>query len=266
MRNLQNQSDGAFFLKISVITSVFNRVSTIEEAVQSVRRQTHVDVEHVVQDGASHDGTLDVLSRLASPAMHVESARDAGLYYGINRGISRATGDVIGLMHSDDLFAGNDVLAKVAESFAGKEIDGVYGDLVYVAADDPARIIRYWKSGNYHPEKLRAGWMPPHPTLYLRREIFEQWGAYDTDFRIAADYEAMLRWLVRGQIRLAYIPEILVRMRVGGESNRSVGRLLRKSAEDYRAMKRHGVGGVGTLLSKNFSKIGQFIKKDAASP
>lgn len=249
-------------MKISVVTAVYNRRDTISDAITSVRTQTYPDIQHVVQDGGSNDGTLEILARLASPAMHVKSARDGGIYDGINRGIARATGDVIGLMHSDDLFASDSILTRVAEVMADPEIDGVYGDLVYVSATDPARVIRYWKSGPYHPDRLNHGWMPPHPTLYLRREVFNRWGTYDTDFRIAADYEAMLRWLVQGQIHLAYIPEVMVRMRVGGESNRSLGRILRKSREDYRAIRRHGVGGMGTLLSKNFSKISQFIQKD----
>jgi glycosyltransferase len=253
---------GIAFMKISVVTSVFNRTNTIGEAVRSVRCQTHGDIEHIIQDGGSSDGTLGVLEELASPDMLVETGRDSGIYDGINRGIARTTGDVIGLMHSDDLFASPDVLSRVAETLAMHDVDGVYGDLVYVAADDPARVIRYWKSGAYHPDRLRRGWMPPHPTLYLKRHVFDLWGGYDLDFRIAADYEAMLRWLVKGQIRLAYLPEVMVRMRMGGESNRSIRRIIRKSREDYRAMRRHEVGNMGTLLSKNFSKLGQFIKKD----
>lgn len=249
-------------MKISIVTTVYNRRNTVSDAVLSIRGQTHPEIEHVVQDGGSKDGTLDVLAGLAAPAMHVESARDGGIYDGINRGIARATGEVIGLMHSDDLFASDTVLARVAEAMAEGQVDGVYGDLVYVRSADPTRVIRYWRSGPYHPDRLHRGWMPPHPTLYLRREVFDRWGSYDTDFRIAADYEAMLRWLVRGRIRLTYIPEVMVRMRVGGESNRSLGRILQKSREDYRAIRRHGVGGVGTLLSKNFSKLGQFIQKD----
>ncbi len=249
-------------MKISVVTAVYNRRDTVSDAVLSVRSQTHPEIEHVVQDGGSKDGTLDVLADLATPIMHVESTQDHGIYDGINRGIARATGDVVGLMHSDDLYASDTVLDRVAETMVDRQVDGVYGDLVYIAAADPPRVVRYWKSAPYHPDRLRRGWMPPHPTLYLRREVFDRWGAYDTEFRIAADYEAMLRWLVKGQIRLAYIPEVMVRMRVGGESNRSLGHILKKSSEDYRAMRRHGVGGVGTLLAKNFSKISQFIQKD----
>jgi glycosyltransferase len=249
-------------MRISVVTTVFNRADTIAEAVRSVQHQTYSDIEHIVQDGGSSDGTLSVLDDLASSNMLVETSRDGGIYDGINRGIARTKGDVIGLMHSDDLFASPDVLSRVAEILTRHDVDGVYGDLVYVAADDPARVIRYWKSGAYHPDRLRRGWMPPHPTLYLKRDVFDRWGGYDLDFRIAADYEAMLRWLVKGQIRLAYLPEVMVRMRMGGESNRSIRRIIRKSREDYRAIRRHEVGNIGTLLSKNFSKLGQFIKRD----
>lgn len=249
-------------MKISIVTSVFNRAHTVTEALESIRAQSYRNVEHVVQDGGSTDGTLDVLDRHSTPDMYLQSAHDGGIYDGINRGIARATGDVIGLMHSDDLFAGPDILERVADAMADTDVDGVYGDLVYVKADDPKHIVRVWRSGVYRPERLRYGWMPPHPTLYLRREVFDRWNAYDTSFRIAADYEAVLRWLVQGQIRLAYIPHVMVRMRIGGESNRSVGRILRKSLEDYRAMRRHRVGGVATLLAKNFSKLSQFVGKD----
>lgn len=139
-----------------------------------------------------------------------------------------------------------------------REIDDAYEDLTYVSKGDPGRVIRYWRAGDYDVSRLRKGWMPPHPTLYLRREVFDRWGLYDTGFRIAADYDAMLRYLVRGRIRLAYIPEVLVCMRMGGESNRSLGRVVRKSREDYRAICKNRVGGIGTLMSKNFSKLGQF--------
>lgn len=249
-------------MKISVVTSVFNGADTIGDTIRSVRHQTHSEIEHIVQDGGSCDETLDVLDALASPDMHVRTSRDDGIYDGINHGIARATGDVIGLMHSDDTFASPDVLCQVAKTLATRDVDGVYGDLVYVAADDPSRVVRYWKSGAYHPDTLRQGWMPPHPTLYLKREVFDQWGGYDTEFRISADYEAMLRWLVKGRIQLTYLPQVMVRMRLGGESNRSIRQIIRKSREDYRAIRRHEVGNMGTLLSKNFRKLGQFIKTD----
>lgn len=249
-------------MKISIITAVYNRITTIAHAVHSVQGQDYPHVEHIVQDGNSTDGTLAVLKQLADASVSIVSEPDGGIYDAINRGIARASGDVIGLMHADDFFAHGSVLAMVAGALADPGVDGVYGDLQYVAADDPSRIIRHWRSGDYRPAKLRRGWMPPHPTLYLRREIFERWGLYDTNFRIAADYDAMLRYLVKGGINLAYIPEVLVKMRVGGESNRSLERILRKSREDLEAIRRNKVGGIGTLALKNLCKIGQFIWKE----
>ena len=248
-------------MKISIVTAVYNREETIAQAIKSVQSQTYGDVEHILQDGGSTDGTLQIIDELADPNTHVISKPDGGIYDAINKGISRAAGDVVGLMHSDDYFATDEVLTKVAAAFAGSDIDGVYGDLDYVSASDPNRVIRHWASGEMMRIKLKRGWMPPHPTLYLRRTVFERFGDYDTSFTISADYDAMLRWLWTGQIKLAYIPEVMVKMRIGGESNRSLERILRKSREDYRALRENGVGGIWTLGLKNIRKIGQFLVK-----
>ena len=246
-------------LKISVVTAVYNRKRTISDAIKSVQTQTYKTVEHIIQDGGSTDGTLDMAQRLLTPSMKIESVPDEGIYDAINKGLARATGDVIGLMHSDDFFASQTVLEDVAATFQDPSIDGVYGDLDYVAEADTDKIIRRWRSSQYDQSSLAKGWMPPHPTLYLRRAVFDTWGTYDTSYQIAADYDAMLRYLAKGKIRLAYVPKVFVKMRVGGESNRSIARIIRKSSEDYRALKTNGIGGVGALARKNLSKIKQFF-------
>jgi glycosyltransferase involved in cell wall biosynthesis len=246
-------------LKISVITAVYNRVATIGDALDSVRAQTWPDVQHVVIDGASTDGTLELLQARRSGIAMLVSEPDKGIYDALNKGIALATGDVIGLMHSDDLYADERVLADVAAAFGDAQVDAVYGDLDYVAQEDTSRVIRRWRSGEYTPSLLARGWMPPHPTLYLRRQVIERWGGFDATYQIAADYDAVLRYFGRGSIRPAYVPRVLVRMRAGGESNRSVSRILRKSKEDYAALRRNKVGGIATLALKNFSKIGQFL-------
>ncbi|SFQ71364.1 glycosyltransferase [Donghicola eburneus] len=169
-------------------------------------------------------------------------------------GCIRTTGDIIGLMHSDDFFAAPHTLSRVAKLMENLNIDGVYGDLDYVSENDTSHIVRKWHSGPYSRKKLKQGWMPPHPTLYLRREIFDEWGLYDTSFQIAADYDAMLRYIVKGGIRLAYLDEVMVKMRVGGESNASLKKIIKKSSEDYRAIRRNGVGGIGTLAFKTCQK------------
>lgn len=244
---------------ISIITAVYNRQATIADAIRSVQVQSWVNVEHVIQDGGSTDGTLDVVRDMMNGATSLVSERDSGIYDAINRGIARSTGDVVGLIHSDDYYASRDILEKVAAAFADPAVDAVYGDVQYVSARDDRRIVRHWRSGRCTAAQLALGWMPPHPTLFVRRAVFERWGLYDTGFRIAADYDAMLRWIVKGRIRLAYIPEVFVKMRTGGESNRSIERMWCKSREDYIAIRRNGVGGLPTLVAKNLRKIPQFF-------
>lgn len=245
---------------ISVVTSVFNREGTIGQAVESTAAQDYDFVEHIIQDGASTDSTLSEIGRVAGPNVRVESRPDAGIYEGINNGLARATGDIVGLMHSDDFFASPKVLSWVAEALGDPTVDGVYGDLDYVAYNDPLVIKRRWRSGVYTPNKLRWGWMPPHPTLYLRREVFERWGTYDTSFKIAADYDAVLRYLVHGKIRLAYVPEVFVKMRLGGDSNKPSLK-LQKTREDLRALRRNRVGGLSTVAMKNLVKLSQFVDR-----
>lgn len=246
-------------MKFSIITAVYNRRETIAQAVRSLQGQTHADHEHIVMDAVSTDGTQDVLANLADPRMRVVSERDAGIYDALNKGMARATGDVIGILHSDDFLASADVLSAVADAFKRTGADAVYGDLHYVAAADAHRVIRYWKSGEYHPNKLRQGWMPPHPALFIRRKVYEQYGGYDISYRIAADYDAILRWFGRGGIHAAYVPQVLVKMRAGGISNRSLANIIVKSREDYRALRSNGIGGVGVLARKNVGKVGQFL-------
>lgn len=252
-------------MKISIVTAVFNRAETIADALQSINSQSYQNVEHIIQDGGSDDGTLEIIENFKASSAKLFSETDDGIYDAINRGISRASGDIVGLMHSDDFFAHNSVLDSVAEAFRDGEVDGVYGDLDYVSASDSGKVVRHWRSGAYTPALLKRGWMPPHPTLYLRRDVFDRWGTYDTSMSIAADYEAVLRYLVKGKIRLRYIPEVLVKMRTGGESNRSMSRILRKSHEDYTALRRYGVGGINTLLAKNFLKLEQFLPRNGTT-
>lgn len=245
-------------LKISIITAVYERAATIGQAIDSVARQTYQDIEHLIIDGASSDGTMDVVRGQQNDRMTVLSEPDEGIYDALNKGIARSTGDIVGLVHSDDFLAHDAVLAKVAAAFGDRQVDAVYGDLDYVSASDTGRIVRRWRSGPFERRKLGRGWMPPHPALFLRRHVFECFGTYDTSYGIAADYDAILRYFGKGNIRPAYIPEVIVKMRTGGVSNRSVARIWQKTREDYRALKSNGVGGVGTLVRKNLSKLPQW--------
>lgn len=251
-------------MKISIVTAVYRAEQTIGQAIDSVADQSYADVEHVVIDGNSPDGTLATIRRHQNDRMVVISEPDEGIYDALNKGIKRSTGDIVGLVHSDDYLAHPDVLKRIAAAFADPSVDAVYGDLDYVAKEDTSRIIRHWRAGAFDRRSLSKGWMPPHPTLYLRRQVFERFGYYDTSFGIAADYDAILRYFGTGAIRPVYLPEVLVKMRVGGESNRSLRKVWQKSREDYRALRRNQIGGIGTLAAKNFSKLPQFFLKPRA--
>jgi glycosyltransferase involved in cell wall biosynthesis len=246
-------------MKFSIITVVWNRVETLPHALESLGQQTYADYEHIVQDGGSTDGTLDVLSARPDPRRKLVSGKDGGIYDALNRALARAGGDVIGLLHSDDFYAHPRVLEHVAARFAETGADAVYGDLDYVSARDPSQIIRHWRSGEFSRARLRRGWMPPHPALFLKREVIERLGDYDTSFRIAADYDTILRYFGAGGISSSWLPEVLVKMRVGGASNGSLRRIIRKSQEDLRALRKNRIGGIGALAWKNIGKVGQFI-------
>lgn len=245
-------------MKISVITCVYNRVATIADAIDSVSAQTYGEVEHIIVDAQSDDGTLDVIRARQHDRLHLESGPDAGIYDALNKGCARATGDIVGVVHSDDWLADERVLAWVAAAFA-EGADVVYGDLDYVSARDPSRVIRAWKTGAFNLARLKWGWMPPHPALFVRRELLAELGFYNTTYRIAADYDLVLRLFSRTSLRAAYIPRVLVKMRTGGASNGSLRQVLRKSAEDYRALRANRIGGAATLLAKNLRKVGQLL-------
>jgi len=246
-------------LKISVVTVVLNCHDTIADALRSVSSQVYGDVEHVVVDGGSIDGTMDVLNANRDQIDVLLSEADRGIYDALNKGIALATGDVVGFLHADDVFADALVLSRIADAFADDAVGAVYGDLVYVHEKDMARVIRHWSAGHFSKSKLGWGWMPPHPTFYVRRSIYSQLGSFDLRYRIAADYDTMLRFLGRGEVRIVYIPHVQVKMRLGGVSNRSITNILHKSLEDYLALRRNGVGGLGALVWKNLSKVKQFF-------
>jgi len=248
-------------MKISIITVVWNNKETIKDAIDSVLSQTYKDIEYIVVDGASSDGTVEIVQGYGDKISIFVSERDEGIYDGLNKGISLATGDFVAFMHSDDLYADESVvenIMKVLERDAS--LDGVYGDLIYTPKHDTSKVLRYWKSKDFDISLLKQGWMPAHPTLILKKEVYEKYGNFDLGFKIAGDYDFMLRVLSAG-IKVKYIPQVLYKMRVGGESNKSLKNIIRKSSEDLLALKNNGVGGVFTLLIKNFSKVGQFLKK-----
>jgi glycosyltransferase involved in cell wall biosynthesis len=245
-------------LTVSVITAVYNRASTIAEAMESVRAQTWPHVEHVVIDGGSTDGTLSALERFRPDISVFVSEPDDGIYDALNKGLMRCTGDVVGFLHSDDFFAARDVLEKVASTFTD-DVDIVFGDLDYVAKDDASRVVRKWRCSPYSKARLEMGWMPPHPAFYVRRSLVSRLGPFDLSMPLAADYDFMIRYLLEAGARSRYVPEVMVKMRTGGASNRSLKALLQNVRENVSALRKNRVGGAGTLLLNKVRKIGQFL-------
>lgn len=247
-------------MKISIITPVFND-ARVGRALDSILSQRHEhDLELIVVDAASTDGTTEVLERYRDSITTLISEPDNGIYDGMNKGIHHATGDVVGILNADDRYADDRALRDIAETFADDTTDACYGNLVYVNQND--EIVRYWKTGDAVLSKWYWGWMPPHPTFFVRRRIYEEYGGFNLEFPIAADYELMLRLFVRQRISVRYIDRVLVRMALGGESNGSVSNIIRANAEVARAWRRNDLrGGFLVPFLKPASKIFQFTPR-----
>ena len=244
-------------MTITIITVSYNNADTIESTMQSVLSQTCPNIEYIVVDGGSTDGTVDIIRKYESAISKWVSEPDGGIYDALNKGIAMATGDVIGFLHADDMFYDFFVIAELMDIFQKKHCHAVYGDLVYVVRNDSQNIVRFWKSCPFEPKLLKQGWMPPHPALFIRRSVYEKYGGFNTGLHISADYDLILRFFSRPDFVSEYLPHVIVRMRTGGVSNRSIGNILHKSREDYQAMKKNKTGGFMTLMRKNLSKLSQ---------
>jgi len=248
-------------MKISIITVCFNSAATINDTLRSVADQTHADIEHIVVDGASADQTLALVRANASDKLKLISEPDQGIYDAMNKGIAAASGEFVGFLNGDDMFAQASSVSDLVAAVRLADADAVYADLVYVRAGDTNAVVRFWRSGKFSASRLRFGWMPPHPTFYVRRELLQQVGGFDASMRIAADYDLMLRVLSRPGIRVAYVRNVLVKMRLGGASNQTLKGIFHKSREDLRALKSSRVGGWLALICKNLRKLPQFITR-----
>lgn len=246
-------------MKISIITCVYNGQDTISDTIQSVLEQDYADIEYIVIDGKSSDNTLSVINRYKNNIHKVVSEKDEGIYDAINKGISYATGDVIGILHADDVFADNEVISRVAKAFENTTVQCSYGDLVYTEKENTEQIVRYWKAGEFKEGSFKYGWMPPHPTFFVRTELYTKFGAYRTELKTAADYELMLRFLYKFGLEAHYIPETLVKMRVGGASNKNLTNRLSANQQDRQAWSMNEIKpSLYTLWLKPIRKISQY--------
>lgn len=248
-------------LTISIITPTYNSEGTLHDTLRSVAGQRYDAIEHLIVDGASTDKTASIVSDYQHVSRFL-SESDKGLYDAMNKGLKMATGDVIGILNSDDFYAHNRVLERVAELFAEPGTMAVYGDLNYVDAIDTDEVVRHWKAGEFNSNQFLYGWMPPHPSFFVRREVYDACGSFNTRFRYAADYELMLRFLFKHKYTAAYLPEVLVHMRTGGVSNSSLRNRWKANREDRMAWEVNGLKPYFfTIPLKPFRKIGQFLIK-----
>ncbi|HEX5001807.1 MAG TPA: glycosyltransferase family 2 protein [Bacteroidia bacterium] len=250
-------------MKISIITITYNSAKTVEETIKSVAAQDYQDLEYIIVDGKSKDRTLEIVNKYASKISNLVSEKDNGLYDALNKGIKLATGDVIGMLHSDDVYSDSNVISKVAALFeSSSQPDAVYADLVFVDRTNPDKVLRTWKAGEYEPGSFLKGWMPPHPTFFVKREVYEKLGGFNTTLKLSADYELMLRFIHKNGIRVAYLPETIVKMRMGGVSNTSFFVKLKANMEDKLAWKLNDIKpGFFTRFMKPLNKVKQYLKK-----
>ena len=247
-------------MKISIITPCYNSAETLEATILSVMQQDYKEVEYILIDGGSTDATLDVAAKYAGFISRLISEKDAGIYDAMNKGIALATGEIVGILNSDDFYTNNQVLSAVVREFSGSGAEALYGDLRYVDRRNTAKTIRYWKAGTFRREKFLQGWMPPHPTFFVKRECYTTFGNYRSDFRSSADYELMLRFLYRHQLSTTYLPTVLVHMRIGGQSNVSIKNRIAANREDKRAWEVNGLTPARfTFIQKPLSKVLQWF-------
>ncbi len=251
-------------MKISLITVCYNAGKTLEDTLISVQNQSYNNIEHIVIDGASTDDTVELIRKYESGISSWTSEPDKGIYEAMNKGLSQATGDVIGFLNADDLYADSKVLERIAKAMCDPEIDACYTDLVYVSRNDVSRIVRYWKSCDYHEDLHKKGWIPPHLTFFARKSVYDMFSHFDTTFVLAADFELLLRFLFIHKVSAKYLPMVSVKMRLGGATNMSFGNIVKQNLEILKAYRDNNVkiSLPYFLVSKFGSRAKQFILND----
>jgi glycosyltransferase len=246
-------------MKISIITATYNSEKTIGKTIRSIEAQSYKNVELIVIDNVSTDNTIDIIKSINIPNCKIISEKDKGIYDALNKGIRNSTGDIIGFLHSDDEFYNELVLDSVYKGFSESQVDTIYGNGILISGTS-GKLVRNWISGDFSIEKLKNGWMPMHPTFYVKRHVYETYGLFSEDFKISADYDLILRLLLGKRISTYYINSRLVIMKLGGAST-SLKNIYKKWKEDWIIMKKHGLNPWSALFIKNTSKIKQFLNK-----
>lgn len=248
-------------MKVSIITIAYNSASTIEDTIKSVVAQSHSGIEYIIVDGASKDNTSAIVEMYKPHVAQFISEKDKGIYDAMNKGVLLSSGDIVGILNSDDFYADENVITDVVRMFNDTGCDALYADLVYVNRELSDKVVRTWKAGDYRHGKFLSGWMPPHPTFFVKREFYERFGLYSLELKSASDYELMLRFIHKHQLKMAYLPRVITKMRAGGQSNVTLKNRLRANMEDRKAWQMNGLHPhFLTLTRKPLSKIFQFLK------
>jgi glycosyltransferase involved in cell wall biosynthesis len=248
-------------MKVSIITICYNSAATIEDTIKSVCSQEYPNVEYIIVDGASTDRTLEIADRYRGRIAKVISEKDKGIYDAMNKGIQAATGDVVGILNSDDYYADERVISDVVNALTGSGCDGLYADLIYVNREQKNKVVRRWIAGKYQAGMFLGGWMPPHPTFFVKRHLYHELGLYNLSLRSAADYELMLRFIHRHHISLVYLPRVITHMRTGGQSTVSLRNRIRANKEDRAAWRINDLKPAWyTLTLKPVSKLFQYLR------
>jgi glycosyltransferase len=250
-------------MKISIITCSYNAINTIEETIRSVLLQKDADIEYIVIDGLSDDGTAGIIKKYSDKIYKFISEKDSGIYNAMNKGIKLAGGDIVGFLNADDVYFNEKIINEVIKVFENEKVDSVYGDLIYVSEYNN-KIKRYWESGDFNIDNFKRGWMPPHPAFFVKRDVYERYGGFNENYKISADYELMVRLLYKNKISSFYLPEILVKMKTGGISNK-ISQTFKRLKEDYDIIKEYNLGsfggGLDVMFKKRFYKINQYFNK-----
>ncbi len=247
-------------MKISIITVVYNNKSTIDYAIKSILNQSYPSIEHIVIDGSSTDGTIEEIKKYGGKIAKFISEPDKGIYDAMNKGLKLATGDLIGILNSDDFYANDNIISEIVDEFKKKQVDIVFGDIVFVKPENLDKVTRYYSSANFHPKKFAWGWMPAHPSCFLKREVYEKYGNFKTDYKIAADYEILTRFMAKYGISYSYIPKVFVKMRTGGVSSANLKSNWILNQEIVRACRENGIQtSMPQVLLKYFIKIFQLL-------
>lgn len=245
-------------MKVSIITSCYNREKTIRDSIESLLSQDYTDIEYIVVDAASKDHTMDIINEYREHISTIICEPDKGMYEGINKGIRKATGDIIGLLHSDDVLYASDTISRVVKEFERTQAQFVYGNGIFVKPNDMNNVVRDWESGPYQKSYLKRGWLPLHTTVFVTRKVFDTVGLYNEKYKISADSEWLLKCLFQQSLRVSYLNDYIVRMRMGGAST-SIKLTMKKWREDLKIYHSFGLNPYVSLSLKVLSKIPQFI-------